>query len=67
MEGVTDSKLKIYNRWGIVVYETNDLTKGWDGTFNNSECSSGVYFWILNFTDMSAKNHELKGFLSLIK
>jgi len=33
-------EFKIYNRWGELVFETNDITKGWDGTFKGkaSEC-----------------------------
>lgn len=41
----------IVNRWGNVVYETNDFTKPWDGKNKSGElCSEGVYFYKMTFT-----------------
>lgn len=31
------SSLRIYNRWGQEVYTTEDISKGWDGTFQDSD------------------------------
>jgi len=40
--------MKIFNRWGIVVFETTDPEIKWDGRDKNSnnECTDGVYFYI---------------------
>lgn len=35
----------IFNRWGQEVYKSNDLTSGWDGTFNGKAAEKGVYVW----------------------
>lgn len=43
-----DFQLIIYNRWGEIVYRTNDVLAGWDG--NNSDaqpCPDGTYIWEL--------------------
>ena len=40
--------LIIYNRWGNVVYRTNDPDKGWDGTFKGTEPSTG-YIWMCSY------------------
>ena len=42
--------LRIYDRWGNLVYETqsapiNDLNKGWNGAFNGKVLPPGVYVW----------------------
>ena len=37
--------LKIFNRNGKMVFQSDDLNKSWDGTFNGSKVSTGVYFW----------------------
>ncbi len=44
-------KIEIYNRWGKMVYRSDDLQEGWDGThFNNgSECSEGVYYYVVYY------------------
>ena len=39
-------QMYIYSRSGMLVYETDDITKGWDGKDMNGElCPSGVYVW----------------------
>jgi PKD repeat protein len=43
---VTDYRLQIFNRWGILIYESTDLYKGWDGYFSNGRLANqGVYVW----------------------
>ncbi|OYT14172.1 MAG: hypothetical protein B6I19_01285 [Bacteroidetes bacterium 4572_114] len=41
-------ELKIFNRWGRIVFETNDPDINWDGKNmnNNSDCSDGAYFYV---------------------
>ncbi|MEM9025182.1 MAG: gliding motility-associated C-terminal domain-containing protein, partial [Bacteroidota bacterium] len=45
----TEFKLTIFNRWGDVVYETNNPSIGWDGSTNGVTVSDGVYFWVMDF------------------
>jgi hypothetical protein len=47
-----DHGLEIYNRYGQLVFETSDPTKGWDG----GECPPGTYYWIVRFADKSHKS-----------
>jgi PKD repeat protein len=43
---VIDYKLQIFNRWGVLIYESTDLYKGWDGYFGNGNLAiQGVYVW----------------------
>ena len=37
--------LKIYNRWGEVIWESNDPFIGWDGTYNGKLVQAGQYVW----------------------
>ena len=37
----------IYNRWGHLVYEWTDPSKGWDGTINGNPCAEGAYFYVI--------------------
>jgi gliding motility-associated-like protein len=46
---IFDCSLKIYNRWGEVVYESDNLAEGWDGSFNGLACQDGQYNYILRF------------------
>ncbi|NDC41482.1 MAG: gliding motility-associated C-terminal domain-containing protein, partial [Chitinophagia bacterium] len=36
---------RIYNRWGNLVFETTDITKGWDGNYNGTPQPFGVYVY----------------------
>lgn len=45
-ENITDYKLQIFNRWGVLIYESHDIHKGWDGYFGNGKLAlQGVYVW----------------------
>jgi len=41
-------EMKIFNRWGRIMFETNDPNINWDGKNknNNSDCAAGVYFFV---------------------
>ncbi len=61
---------KIFDRWGLLVYETNDILINWDGVNQKSKqkCSDGVYFYIGNATIGRLKGNEVKkltGFIHL--
>ncbi len=59
--------LKIFNRWGELLFETNDETEGWDGTHKGIKCPLGVYVYVVNVTDNEGINHSKKGHISLIR
>ena len=40
---IQNFNMKIYNRYGKVIFETNSIDSGWDGTINNILAPSGVY------------------------
>jgi gliding motility-associated-like protein len=61
-EIVMAKKLTILNRWGNVVYQTED-SFSWDGTFNGNPCSEGVYYYLIEVTE-TIKTY---GFLTLIR
>lgn len=41
--------MKIFNRWGALVYTSTNPDEGWDGRFNNKDISEGVYIYLLEF------------------
>jgi gliding motility-associated-like protein len=47
---------RIYDRWGIVVFETTDIDKGWDGTYKGTPQPFGVYVYEVSaVTSVSAR------------
>ena len=43
--------LNIYNRWGMRIYQTNDLKHGWDGSYLNQPVAEGVYFFEISYRE----------------
>lgn len=44
-----DFRMEIYNRWGELIWVSENPLVGWDGTFNGNYCQDGVYLWKLEF------------------
>ena len=69
---VKDIDLKIYNRWGEIVFETTDPAINWEGKNKNSKqiSTDGTYFYVcevhmIRYTGIETK--LLKGFLQILK
>lgn len=65
--GITTYSLQIFNRWGQKVFETNDVTAGWDGTYNKKEQELDVYVYHIEAIAISGDKIDKKGNLTLIK
>jgi gliding motility-associated-like protein len=59
--GVEKFSMQIYNRWGGMVYETNALEPGWDGTYKGTLCPEGTYVYIATFEGGTGKTVQAKG------
>ena len=46
-KGILEFNIVIVNRWGNVVFESNDILNSWDGTANGQPCQDGVYFYVI--------------------
>jgi len=44
-EGVVEYELRIYTRWGELIFESQDIKIGWDGYHRDKICAGGVYIW----------------------
>ncbi len=60
--------LSIFNRWGALVYQTDDITQGWDGTYNGTACQSGSYVFKVTYNTSPGGASETKmGTVMLVK
>lgn len=46
-----DFTLRVFNRWGTLLYETDDFTKGWDGKFQNEYLAPDVFVYSIQYKD----------------
>ena len=48
---ITDYNIKIFNRWGELVFESSNPNISWNGTFKNQLCELGVYVYVALYKD----------------
>ncbi len=58
---------KVFNRWGREMFNTQNITKGWDGNYNGEPQPTSVYVWIIKGLDLAGQPVELKGTVTLIR
>lgn len=62
-----DYHLKIYNRWGELLFESRNVFDRWDGTFQGEIVSEGVYVYQFTATEaQSGESIEQKGTITLL-
>ncbi|MCB0401077.1 MAG: gliding motility-associated C-terminal domain-containing protein [Flavobacteriales bacterium] len=68
-EEITEFNMQIFDRWGELIYETEDLNTGWDGTAKggNDISMEGVYVYNIQLRDWQGVNHNYVGKVSLLK
>lgn len=60
--------LKIYNRWGQVIWESFDPTDYWDGTYNGELVQSGIYTWTIEAKDkMNDAKYNFSGHINVLR
>ena len=64
---VSDYRMNIYNRQGVLVFDSEDITHGWNGRSKGEVCPSGTYVYVISFRDTEGKPHTQKGTLMLLK
>jgi gliding motility-associated-like protein len=61
----------IYDRWGELIFKSNSLAKGWDGTYNGKDCESDVYCYVAKYADKmhadKLKMKTRKGVITLVR
>jgi gliding motility-associated-like protein len=52
---------RIFDRWGQLLFETNEIGKGWDGIFNGKQQVQDVYTWTLEAMGEDGKHYKRSG------
>jgi len=62
-----DVNFYVMNRWGNLVFTSNSLDTGWDGTYQGKMCQEDTYIYILKWKDRRGRQYIDHGHLTLIK
>ncbi|HXC06066.1 MAG TPA: gliding motility-associated C-terminal domain-containing protein [Bacteroidia bacterium] len=64
---IKEAHLRIYDRWGEKVFESDDKTNCWDGMYQGMPMNTGVYIYTLQATLVNGSHLVKKGSISLIR
>jgi gliding motility-associated-like protein len=59
----------IFDRWGMMLFHSTDITKGWNGGVNGGSriCEEDTYVYLIDITDNLGKKHSYMGKVTLVK
>ena len=67
-QSIKKYSIVIYSRWGRKVYESSDLSIGWDGKIGNGKAAEGVYYFVCEADGyLKGEHHRKKGSVTLLR
>lgn len=66
-EGVENYRLEIFNRWGELLFVSEDVAIGWDGWYRGRPAKQDVYVWKCHATFSDGRETVLKGDVTLLR
>lgn len=66
---INEFEMTIFDRWGNLIYQTNDINKPWDGKANRGAdgAQADVYIYNFKLTDLKMAKHNYKGIVTLLR
>ena len=61
----TKFQLEIFNRWGELIYISNDQDEGWDGTYKSNLAQIDTYVWKVSVTNSLKEQKQITGRVTL--
>lgn len=65
--GLDNYEFRIYNRWGELVFESSDPTKGWDGTYKGVDQELDVYVYVVSGNGVDGIPYYMQGNFTLVR
>lgn len=60
-------ELRIFNRWGELLFVTTDINQGWDGRYRGREQPEGTYAFVAYLTDFAGRSFKRSGSVVLLR
>ena len=68
VSGVYDYSFFVFDRWGELIFKTQNTEEGWDGTYKGNKCQEDVYVYLIRYYDIVENlPHQHAGTFSLIR
>jgi gliding motility-associated-like protein len=65
--GIKWLEVRVFNRWGEVLFQSNELDFEWDGFFKGDMCQDGTYIWKIKYITNSGREATITGHINLIR
>lgn len=60
-------KMLVYNRYGTLLFESNDIDDGWNGRYEGKVAPAGVYSYLIKMIQQDGSAEQLSGFVMLVQ
>ena len=64
---ISKYSFQIYNRWGQLIFETNNQYDAWDGTYKGEKVQFGTYIWKIKYSDAKGNPVDGVGHVNVIR
>lgn len=65
--GIVKYNMQIWDRWGELIFESNDADFHWDGTYRGEQVQKGVYIYQFDLMDIKGEPHKYRGHVTLFR
>ena len=65
--GIAEYRMRIYDRWGELLFESNEYDYHWDGTYKGKQVQKGVYVYQFDLVDVKGEPHIYRGHVTLFR
>ncbi|MFT4016709.1 MAG: gliding motility-associated C-terminal domain-containing protein, partial [Agriterribacter sp.] len=59
--------ISVYNRWGQIVYFSDNIKNTWDGTFKGNNLPAGLFLYSITAKDYRNKPVNIKGYVTIMR
>ena len=65
--GLRDFRLRVFDRWGELLFETDDVLRPWDGNYKGVPAPTGVYVYQFRVKALIGETYERSGHVTLLR
>ena len=63
----SEYRMDVYDRWGALVFSSQDFGMGWDGSINGKDAPTGVFVCVINYHSATGESQTLKSTFVLLR
>lgn len=65
--GIATFDMMVFDRWGMLLYQTNDINRMWDGTFKGTKVQMDTYVYKIGVRDVFGRQHQYIGHVNVVR